>query len=254
MIAFYHAIFYNPLYNGLIFLISFMPAWAGIGVAVILLTALVRLILFPLSRAAIKTQIALKELEPKLAELKQKNKGNQQEISMQTMKLYREYKINPFSGFLLLLIQLPIIIALYSIFRTGGLPHINTDILYSFIHAPAYIKTTFLDVNLTQRSLIFGLIAAVSQFFQVRFSIPEIKVDPNKKGENTFKDDLMRSMNMQMRYVLPIFVFFISYSVNAAVPIYWTTSNLFAIGQEIFVRRKLVDQSNQKLKQSLIIK
>ncbi len=254
MTALYHSIFYNPLYNGLIFLISILPSWAGMGAAVILFTLLVKLILFPLSRVSIKTQVRMKELEPKIAELRAKYKDNPQELSVQTMKLYKDYKLNPFSGIFLVLIQFPIIIALYSIFRTGGLPKINTDILYSFVHAPtSVINTHFLGIDITGRSFILALISGISQFFQVRFSIPAIKIDKNKT-DTSFKDDLARSMNVQMRYVLPIFMFFIAYSINAAVALYLTVSNLFAIAQEVLVRRKLVDESNERLKSSLIIK
>ena len=235
----YHTFFYNPLYNGLVFLIDVLPTWVDVGIVIVIFTVLVKLILFPLSKAALKSQIAMKELQPKIDQIKKEHKDPTQQ-SMATMKLYKEAGANPFSGILVLLIQIPIIIALYRIFLTGGLPHISADLLYSFVHVPEAVNMHFLGIDLAKKSLVLALLAAVSQFFQIRFSIPEIKKDANADGKASFGNDLTRMMSVQMKYVLPVVVFFASYGVNAAIAIYWTTSNLFAIGQELVVRRKLV--------------
>jgi YidC/Oxa1 family membrane protein insertase len=247
----YHTVFYQPLYNGLVFLLSITPSWFDIGMAIIVFTIIVKLILFPLSKASIHNQIKMKELEPRIAEIKQKYKDQEQQIKI--LALYRDHKLNPFLGILLLLIQVPIIIALYRLFLTGGLPQIKLEMLYSFVHAPGHaLKMVFFDMDISKKSVLLALCAAATQFFQIRLSIPEIKTSATTKGSLT--QDMSRTLNMQMRYVLPLFVFFISWSINAAVAIYWTTSNLFAIAQELFVRRRLVDQSQQRLKESLIIK
>lgn len=248
----YHTLFYDPLYNGLVFLLSVLPEWVDVGMAIIIFTVIVKLILFPLSKASIKNQIQMKELEPKVAEIKKRVK-NTQEQSMEILKLYKEYKLNPFSGIFLVLIQIPIIIALYRVFLVGGLPTIHTEILYPFIQAPLHaVDMHLFSIDISAKSMLLAFLAAVSQFFQVKYSIPEIKID--KTQPPSFKNDLARSMNVQMKYILPIIVFFIAYSVNAAIAIYWVTSNVFAIAQELFVRRKLVNASNNKLKEALIVK
>jgi YidC/Oxa1 family membrane protein insertase len=248
----YNVIFYRPLYNGLIFLLAHLPSWADAGMAVIIFTVLVKLILFPLSKSSIRTQVRMKELEPKIAEIRNTHKGNMQLQSAETMKLYREYQINPFASIFLILIQLPIVIALYSVFLRGGLPAINTSLLYSFVHAPLVVNMRFFSFDIAQKSIILAVISAIVQFFQLKFSIPAIK--PPVDGQKTFKDDLAKSMNMQMRYILPLFILYISYNFKAVVALYLITSNAFAIAQEIFVRRKLVDQSHDHLKKSLVIK
>ncbi len=235
MTGFFTTFFYQPLYNGLIYLMDVMP-WADAGVAVILFTVIVRLIIFPLSVRSVKTQLRMRQIEPELAALREKYKTNREELARKTLELYRANDIHPFSGIFLILIQLPIIISLYSIFSHGGLFVVNTELLYSFIHSPAAINAHFLGlVDISKNSVWLALLAAVSQFFQVRYSVPP----PKPRTDNaSFQDDLARSMSLQMRYVLPVFIFFIAWKIVAAVSLYWITSNLFMIGQELYIRRR----------------
>src|SRR4051812_38944032 len=111
----YHTFFFDPLYNALILLFKLLP-WADAGLVVIILTTLVRLILFPLSRKAVLTQVRMNEVAPELEKIKEKYKDKPEEQAKKTLELYREKKINPFSGILVILIQLPVIFALYRIF------------------------------------------------------------------------------------------------------------------------------------------
>lgn len=229
----FHTVFYNPLYNGLIFLIGHIPG-GNIGVAVIIFTIVVKLILMPLSKGAVVTQLKMKELEPELAKLREKYKSDAQEQGRKILEFYRKNGLNPFAGIVLMLIQLPIILALAFIFYGGGLPVVNLDLLYSFVKSPAVVDTHFLGFfDVSVRNVFLGALAGITQFFQVRFSIPAYK----STGEApNFKDDLARSMNVQMRYVLPVIVFFISLGVSGAVALYWITSNLFTIAQELYFR------------------
>jgi membrane protein insertase Oxa1/YidC/SpoIIIJ len=87
---------------------------------------------------------------------------------------------------------------------------------------------------------VIALLAAVSQFFQVRFSMPIEPPKPPLAGSKpSFGAELQKSMQFQMRYVLPVIIFFISRSLPAVVGIYWVTSNLFAIGQELYLRKHM---------------
>lgn len=237
MSSLFHLFFYEPLYNGLIFLIGVLP-WADVGIVVILFTCIVKLALFPLSKKSVLTQIRMKEIQPELDAIKEKHKDNKQEQALKVMALYREKKINPFSGIILIFIQIPIIFALYYVFLKGGLPKIDMDSLYSFIKVPASIDISFLGLmDITQKSYLIALAAAITQFFQVKFAMPAVKKSNKKAGENSFKDDLARSMSIQMKYILPIIIFFIARGLPAVVALYWATSNLFAIGQELYLRR-----------------
>src|SRR3990167_2057697 len=229
----YHTFFFDQLYNILILLFGLLP-WADAGIIVILLTVLVRLIMFPLSRKAVLTQVKMAEIGPDLAQIKEKYKDQAEEQAKLTLALYRERGVNPFSGILVVIIQIPIIFALYQIFLY--FPEVKSSLLYSFVTAPGHINTTFLGfLDITAKSIPLALLAAISTYFQFQIST---KGQVRPKG-NSFGDNLTRSMQTQMKYFFPIIVFFISYSVSGAIALYWLTTNLFSIGQEIFVRRKI---------------
>lgn len=239
MLAFFHEAVYRPLYNGLVFLMDIIPG-ADAGLAVILLTILVKLILFPLSKRSIETQFALKKFEPELSALKKQYANDREGYARATLAFYREKKINPFSSFFLLLIQLPVIISLYYVFFRGGLPDINEALRYSFIPRPE-VNMEFLGlINIAGKSVVLAALAGITQFFQVKFSLPPPA--PTLR-DGSFQGELMHGMHLQMRYVMPLFAAVAAYAISGAVALYWTTSNLFAIGQELFVRRRLLKQN-----------
>lgn len=245
MKEFFKTILYEPLYNALIGIINILPDWADVGIAVILLTIIVRLILFPLSLKAVRTQVKMKILQPKLKELQTKYKDDRESLGREMLALYRSENINPFASFFLLLLQLPILLTLYWVFVKGGLPEIQTDILYSFIDVPNMVNMVFLGIADmgTNKHVILSLIAAATQFFQMKFAMPPV-APPQDPNNPTFQEDLMRNMSIQMKYIMPIITFFISFTLNAVVAIYWTVSNLFAIGQELYVRHQGIRDNN----------
>ncbi|MEX2014267.1 MAG: YidC/Oxa1 family membrane protein insertase [Parcubacteria group bacterium] len=229
----YHTFFFDPLYNILVLLFNFSP-WADAGIMIIVLTVLVRLLMFPLSRKAVLTQVRMTEIAPELAKIKEKYKNKAEEQAKMTLALYREKGVNPFSGILVIIIQIPIILALYQIFL--HFPEVNLAILYPFVAAPEEISTTFLGfLDLTAKSLFLAFLAALSTYFQFKISM---KGQTPPTG-NSFGDNLTRSMQTQMKYFFPVIVFFISYNISGVIALYWLTTNLFSIGQEIFVRRNL---------------
>lgn len=237
----FNTIFFEPLLNALVFLVGIMP-FNDIGIAVVLLTIIVRFIIFPLSHKTTINQIKMKQLEPKLKEIKEKFKSDSQEQAKKTMELYRSHGINPFSGFITLLIQIPIIIALYKVFMAG----INFDPshLYSFIKIPENINVNFLGLfNMTEKSYVLGFLTGLSQFIQMRLALPPIKKREPKA--DSFKDELARNMNVQMRYVMPVIVLFIASRFISAIAVYWTTMNIFAIIHEAIVRKKAKRILNQ---------
>jgi YidC/Oxa1 family membrane protein insertase len=229
----YHTFFFDPLFNSLLFLFKLIP-WADAGVIVVILTILVRLIMFPLSRKAVLTQVRMAELGPELAKIKEKYKDKVEEQARLTLALYREKGVNPFSGILVIIIQIPIILALYQIFL--HFPEINEALLYSFVSVPEHINTIFIGlIDITAKSVPLAFLAAVSTFFQFKMSM---KGQVAPKG-NSFGDNLTRSMQTQMKYFFPVIVFFISFSISGAIALYWLTTNLFSIGQEFFVRKNI---------------
>lgn len=235
----FKTIFITPLFNLLVTLINFSP-WGSVGIAIIVMTILVKLVLAPLYKKSIVGQFRMKELEPKLKEIKA-NFPDKQEQAKKTFELYKEYKISPLSGCLPILIQLPIILALYRVFLAGF--HFDAYHLYSFVKAPEVFSLQFLGVNLAEKSIIFALLAGVSQFIQARFSAQRMKTvsDPNDKS---MQANMANMMGKQMQYILPVFVAFVSYQISAAIALYWFVNNVFTTVQEILIHRKL---SKQKL-------
>jgi YidC/Oxa1 family membrane protein insertase len=237
---FFTTVFYQPLYNGLIFLFKVLP-WADAGLIIIVFTVVVKLILFPLSVKATRAQMEIKEIEADLAEIKEMYKDNKELQTTKTMALYKDKNINPFAGFVILLIQFPIIIALYQIFLKSGLPAIDMALLYSFIPVPAFVDMTFFWIgDLAGKSIILAFIAGISTYFQVKYSTPA-DLEP-KNGKPVVKNtqgDVMKAFQTQMKYVFPVLVFFISWSISAAISLYWITSNIFTVGQEIYIRKRI---------------
>ncbi len=234
----FHNFFYAPLYNGLVAFINIVP-FHDVGLAVILFTCIIKVIIFPLSQQSIKTQFEMKQIEPDINNIKLKYKDDKKVQAEKTMELYKEKGINPFSGIFLMLIQLPILIALYWIFLKGGLPKIDQTTIYSFTKIPDTINMIFFGIDVTKNSILFALFVAVAQFLQMQITIPKTKKIDSKDGKNpAFTDELAKSMNMQMKYVMPIIMFFIAKNFPLVVSLYLITSSLFAIAQELYMRKK----------------
>ncbi len=234
MISFFYNFLYIPIYNILVALIDFIPSH-DVGFAVIAATLLVKVVLYPVSKKAAVTQLVIKQLEPEVEKLRTTYKNDSQEMARRLMALYKDKKVNPFFVFVGLLIQIPFIIVLYFIIFKGGLPIIQTDILYSFVSVPSLVNMSFLGlVDMSAKSWVLALLAGGTQFLQAYFIAP-----PTVSAGSSLRNDLMKSMHFQTRYVLPVVIVFIAHSLTAAVALYWTTSNIFAIAQEMLIRRNL---------------
>jgi YidC/Oxa1 family membrane protein insertase len=235
--AVFHALIYEPLYNGLVFLVDVIPVH-DVGIAVIILTIIVRFILFPLSKRAITTQIEMKKIAPKVEEIKEKYKDRREEQGRAILALYREHGVRPFASFALLFLQLPVLIGLYWVFAFGGLPEVDAALLYSFVPVPDGVNMMFLGlVPMNGHSILLAALAGISQFAYTRLSMGH-RTSPAKPAGASFSADMARSMDIQMRYVLPVVIGTFSYFLVAAAPLYWATSNLFMIGQEYLMGRR----------------
>lgn len=239
----WHTFFFDPVYNSLVFFIDIVPG-GDVGLAIIFTTILVKVILLPLSIKATKTQVVMREIEPKLKALKEQY-ADKQEQARQMLQVYKTAGINPFASVLLLFIQIPVIIALYLAVSNGAgmpLPDINIDLLYSFIPTPETVSMLFFGVvDIAAKSLPLAALAGITQFIHAQLAIPKAEPrDPEAKPD--MKADFARNMNLQMRYVMPLIIFFVAYSISASLALYFTISNLVAIAQEYIVRRHRVVQ------------
>ncbi len=235
---FFHVVIYEPLYNGLVGLVDIIPGH-DMGLAVIALTIIVRLILYPLSKRAVEAQLAMKALAPEIEAIKKQHANDREAQSKAIFALYKERNIHPFAGLGMVLLQLPVLIGLYWVFSHGGLPEVDLSILYPFVHAPESVQMDFLGlIPMSGHSIILAVTAALSQFAYTRLSMGKpATVDPSPV-ESSLSADLAKSFDTQARYVLPVFIGVISYTVAAAAPLYWTTSNLAMIVQEYLNGRR----------------
>ncbi len=225
---------YRPLFNILIFFYNIIP-WHDFGLAIILITLLIRIILFPLSKKGLKSRKALEEIQPKIKEVQKKYK-DKEERARQMMLLYKEHKVNPVSGCLPLLIQLPILIALYRALmgileNSGNL----SAILYSFVKDPGLINTSFFGaINLAAPSLFLAILTGIFQFIQSKMMF---KPSAKAKAPGQ-KMDIQKTMGRQMTYFMPLFIVFISLKLPAGLPLYWAASTLFGIGEHLLINRE----------------
>jgi YidC/Oxa1 family membrane protein insertase len=236
MAGFFTALIYQPIYNALAFLISIVPG-GDVGIAIILITILVRLVLFPLSLSAIKSQMAMRQIDPILRNLREEYKDRKDELAKKTMELFKEHRVNPFAGILLLVIQLPIIIGLYTVLRSEAKTlSFDPSMLYPFVHAPEHASLIFLGfLDLTGKSIVLAVLVAATQFLYARLLAP---AQPRKEGEKkSFQDDLSESMQLQMRYVLPVVLGVVSYAASSAIALYFLASNVFSVLQELVVQK-----------------
>jgi len=216
---------YRPLLNILIFLYNTI-AFKNMGVAIIELTVAIRLILISPSLKALRAQIALQKLQPEIDKIRKKYKDDKQKQNKATMEFYQKNKINPLSSCLPTLIQLPILIALFWIFR-DALNSNNMHLLYPFVQNPGQVNTYFLGMNLSNKgNWILAILAAVSQFWQSKMIMP--KMQPGAQG--------MQSMlTNQMIYFMPLITLVFALQFPAGLALYWVTTTVFAVATQWFV-------------------
>ncbi|MEX1112264.1 MAG: YidC/Oxa1 family membrane protein insertase [Candidatus Andersenbacteria bacterium] len=240
----YTEILYRPLFNLLVGITNVLPGH-GVGFAIILVTLIVRLVLLPSSlhhaRQMRSNQGKMKEVKKELDAIKKKHKDDKGKQAEETMRVYKEAGINPASGCLPLLIQLPILIALYRVFLVGLAPE-SFQSLYSFVAEPNTIQTIFLGIPLNEPSLLLGVIAGIAQFSQMKWLNPAQTAA--QSGANEDAAAMMASMQKNMMYIFPVMTIFISLQLPAALALYWATSTIFGMAQQYILKRSLHLQDN----------
>jgi len=246
MSGIFNTFFYQPLINILITLYQLIPG-GDLGLAIIGLTAFIRIILYPISAKGIRSQKRITELQPEIKEIQEKYKDNKEKQAQEMLETYKKANISPFSGFVPLLIQLPVMIALYRalwVVQSGD----YVDLLYKFIPHPGEINSIFLGmVDLAKvgifdnnRFLIFNAIvifaAGFTQFYQMKMVT---KAAPKKKKKS--KDPAMEmaeKMQNQMVYFFPLFTIFILFKLPLAIGLYWLVSTIFSIIQQYIILKE----------------
>lgn len=229
MTQLFHSIVYQPIYNALIFLYNIVPGH-DLGIAIILLTIIIRLILYPLANKQIESQKKMQELQPEIKKLQEKFKNDKEKQGRELMNFYKEKKVNPASGCLPLVIQIIFIIALYQAL-VAGINFAGCKDLYSFVACPANIGTSFLGIlDLAKPSIILAALTAAAQFIQTKMMMGTTISAPT-----VGKGDFAQTMNKQMLYLGPLLTLFIGARFPSGLPLYWLVMTLFMIGQQYMV-------------------
>jgi len=244
MSGIWFTIIIQPLYNLLIVFYKYLGH--DMGVAIIVLTIIIRLIFWPSQAKALRSQKELANLQPEIEKVREQYKNDPQKQSQEIMALYRMRKISPLSGCLPILIQFPILIGLYNIFRSG-LKIENFKWLYGFISKPAFLNINFLHfLDLSKPEKIFlPILAGVTQFLLAWLSQPAKRPEGEKKPA-----DFSAMMSKQMLFFFPILIVFVSMSLPAALALYWIVTNIFMIIQQIMINKGSVAQPKVTLKVS----
>jgi len=238
--AFFHTVFYNPIYNALVALVALVPG-SDVGIAVILLTIIIRLILLPFSLSAARTQREMKILEPKIKALKEIHKGDKEKEALETLALYKEAQVNPFATILMVFIQIPILLALYWVFYYEPFPAINLARLYALTPIPHTASLEFLGlISVAGKSLVLAVLAGLTQLLQAHTALSGT-MKPSAEGG--MQNDFQRIIGLQLKYVFPFLIAAISYTTSGAVALYFIATNLAGSVQEWHVKRTIISKA-----------
>ncbi len=239
----WNEIIYRPLFNLLIFFYNTI-AFKDLGIAIILLTILIKLILYPLNHKMQMHQGAMRRLQGDLKKIQEEHKDDKVRQSEAMMALYKENKVNPFSSFIILIIQLPILIAIYKVMNSG-LKGSSLDLVYSFISKPESLnEISFGLINLQNANILIICLAAVFQFLQGYFSV----------GASKDSNDPQAKIQRQTAFMLPILMIFIFWKLPSGIVLYIATTALVSLIQQFFTNKHLknkesalVNKNNGKL-------
>jgi YidC/Oxa1 family membrane protein insertase len=234
MTAFFNVILYQPILNLLVFIYNVIPG-QDIGVAIIILTIIIKLLLYPFSLKSIHSQKALQEIQPKIEALKVEYKDKKDELARKMMELYKEEKVSPFSSCLPLLIQLPFLIAVFQVFRVE-LVNGNLTNLYPFIANPGYLNPVSLGfIDMAQPQILLAVITGGFQYLQMKMLNTK---KPPIKTEGAKDENMMAIMNKQMLFMMPIMTVFIGASLPGGLVLYWLITTILTVLMQYFAFRK----------------
>lgn len=226
----------QPIFNLLVFLYNLIPG-GDMGVAIILLTIIIKIVLWPLMSSSLKSQKAMQQLQPKLDALKAEHKDDKEALSKAMMKLYQDEKVNPLASCLPILIQLPVLIALYQVLF-HGFNDTAMNQLYPFIHRPENIHTLFFGfLDLSKVNIVLAVLAGVLQFFQTRMMMQQQPPRQVVKSEGAQDESMLASMNKSMMYMMPIMTIVIGVKLPGGLTLYWVVVTIVSILQQWLVFR-----------------
>lgn len=264
----------QPIFNLLVLIYALIPGH-NFGLAIILFTILIRILLWPLVRKQLHHAKAIRELAPEIKKIKAAAKGDRQKESQLTMELYKERQINPFASLGMLLVQLPILIGLYlGLKKIIDDPHQIISFSYPVLHDLGWMQTLAHDIHRFDNTLfgwadltktatgpkgiywpamLIALGSAIAQFFQSRQLLPKSQDSRSLRqimreagqGKSADQQEVNAAVGRSTLYILPLFVLFISLKLASALPLYWLTSSVVAFIQQSRVLKEDVSEAKE---------
>ena len=238
----FRAFIMKPLLNALIFIASVLPHHS-LGVAIIVLTLIVKILLYIPTQRSLEGQKKMQLLQPKIEEIRRAHKDDPVKVNQETMKLWKEHKINPFQSCLPLLVQFPVLFGLFYVVRDGVHLELSQYLIYPvYQHLDWGFNTQFLGLDLMNvYPWFFPPLLVLLQFLQMKltFHIADKKKAQEIAKKTTPQADTPQEVQQRiMLYVFPLMIGFIAFKMPAAVSLYWGISTLFAIAQQMIVNRE----------------
>ena len=230
----FRAFITKPFLNFLIFIASLLPDH-DLGIAIIILTIVVKLLLFIPTQHAMQGQRKMQAVQPKIDALREKHKGDPKKLQEETMRLWKEYGVNPMQSCLPTLIQFPILIGLFYTIRDGSILALSRHLIYApYQHLTWTFNMHFLGLDLAIPNLyVMPILLVLLQFIQMKLTFSMAK----KKAQGKEPPSSQQTQQQVMLYGLPLMIGFFAIKFPAAVSVYWGISTIFGIGQQWWVNR-----------------
>lgn len=271
----------QPIFNLLVLIYALIPGH-NFGLAIILFTVLIRLLMWPLVKKQLYHAKALRELQPELKKIKAAAKGNRQKESQLTMELYKEKEINPFASLGVVLVQLPILIGLYiGLRKIINQPEEIIKFSYPALHHLSWMKelqsnihrfddTLFGVVNLTRKAigplywpaLLIGAASAAAQYLQSKQLMPRSKdarslkqiLREAGKGKTADQSEVNAAVGRSTQVLIPAMVFLFALQLPAALPLYWLASSSVAYWQQSLILREDAEEADESVDAKVAVK
>lgn len=226
----------KPIFNFLVFTNFYV---GNLGIAILILTVVIKTLLIPLNIPTIKMQSKKKVMDEELKVLKEKYK-DKNDLAKAQMELYKKHGVNPASGCLPLIVQIFVFFALYAVLRDLLTGHISESLYYLDYLKDAKLNTFFIYIDLAKpdKFYILPFLAGISQFFMTKLTMPKVdkKLKDAEKTKST-SDDLMYNMQEQMLYVSPVMTFIFGLTLPSGLALYWFVSTIFSVFQTLLINK-----------------
>ncbi len=282
----------RPIFNLLVLIYALLPGH-NFGLAIILFTVIIRLLMWPLVKKQLHQAKAMRDLQPEIKRVKAASKGNRQQESAMLMELYKERGINPFASVGVLLLQLPILIGLYSgLHRVINDPHAIITFSYPFVRSLEWVQTLAADISKFDATL-FGFVdlsraalsktgggiywpamlivigSALAQYFQSKQLLPQTKESRSLRnilkdagsGKQADQTEVNAAVGRSTRFLIPAMIFILTVNLASALSLYWLVSGVTAYIQQSRVLKRdegemeaVADKTDKKIIEGEVVK